>query len=126
MYAVIQRWGSYTRRKGETEEAKKYLRKAISRLTKDYTRPRDCEPLYHLGVILQQEGDYKSAIDTLYRAAWDYEFRSASYFHLARLYSKQEKYADALEAVDQSLLVNAVNINALCLKASLLSADRKP
>ena len=112
--------GIIHKEKGETEEAKKYLRKAISRLTKDYTRPRDCEPLFHLGVILQHEGDYVSAIDTLYRAAWDYEFRSASYFHLAQLYSKQEKYTDAIESVDQSLLVNAMNINALCLKASLL------
>ena len=112
--------GIIHKEKGETGEAKKYLRKAISRLTRDYTRPRDCEPLYHLGVILKNEGSYEAAIDTLYRAAWDYEFRSASYFQLAQLLSLQGKHNEALEAVEESLLVNAMNINALCLKTSLL------
>jgi tetratricopeptide (TPR) repeat protein len=111
--------GIIHKEKGENELAKKYLRTAISRLTKDYTRPRDCEPLYHLGVILQHEGSFDSAIDTLYRAAWDYAFRSAAYFHLAQLFSLQGKYDEAMEAVDQSLAVNAMNINALCLKTSL-------
>ena len=112
--------GIIHKERGETDKAKKYLRNAISRLTKDYTRPRDCEPLFHLGVILKNEGSYESAIDTLFRAAWDYEFRSASYFQLAQLYSIQEKYKKALETVEQSLLVNAMNLNALCLKTSLL------
>lgn len=112
--------GIIHKERGEMEEAKKYLRNAISRLTKDYTRPRDCEPLYHLGVILKNEGSYESAIDTLYRAAWDYEFRSASYFQLAQLFSLQGNYPGALDAVDESILVNAMNINALSLKTSLL------
>ncbi len=112
--------GIIHKERGETDEAKKYLRNAISRLTKDYTRPRDCEPLFHLGVILKNEGSYESAIDTLFRAAWDYEFRSASYFQLAQLYSILGKYNEALETVEQSLLVNAMNLNALCLKTSLL------
>jgi tetratricopeptide (TPR) repeat protein len=112
--------GIIHKERGEMEEAKKYLRNAISRLTKDYTRPRDCEPLYHLGVILSKEGSYESAIDTLYRAAWDYEYRSASYFQLARIFSLQEKTTYALEAVNESILTNSMNINALSLKSSLL------
>jgi tetratricopeptide (TPR) repeat protein len=112
--------GIIHKERGEMDEAKKYLRNAISRLTRDYTRPRDCEPLYHLGVILKQEGSHASAIDTLYRAAWDYGFRSAAYFQLAQIYTLQGKYHDALEAVDESLLANALNINTLCLRTSLL------
>jgi tetratricopeptide (TPR) repeat protein len=111
--------GIIHKERGEMESAKKYLRTAISRLTKDYTRPRDCEPLYHLGVILKQEGSHASAMDTLYRAAWDYDFRSAANFQLAQLHSLQGNYAGALEAVEEALLVNRMNINALCLKASL-------
>ncbi len=118
--------GIIHKERGEMEEAKKYLRNAISRLTKDYTRPRDCEPLYHLGVILKNEGSYESAIDTLYRAAWDYEFRSASYFQLAQIFSLQGKTTDALDAVDESILVNAMNINALSLKTSLLRRMNQP
>jgi tetratricopeptide (TPR) repeat protein len=118
--------GIIHKERGEMEEAKKYLRNAISRLTRDYTRPRDCEPLYHLGVILKTEGNYESAIDTLYRAAWDYDFRSASYFQLARIFSLQGYYADALDAVDESILVNAMNINALSLRTTLLRRLNQP
>jgi tetratricopeptide (TPR) repeat protein len=118
--------GIIHKERGEMGEAKQYLRKAIMRLTWDYTRPRDCEALYHLGVILNQEGNFDAAIDTLYRAAWDLDFRSASYFQLARLYSVQERYPDALEAAEQSLLVNAMNLDARCLKASLLRRTGKP
>jgi len=118
--------GIIHKERGEMEEAKFYLRKAISRLTKDYTRPRDCEPLYHLGVILKNEGNYESAIDTLYRAAWDYEFRSASYLHLAQVFSLQGNFTDALDAVNESILVNAMNINALSLRATLLRRLNQP
>lgn len=105
---------------GDFESAKFYYRQAITRLTANYTRPRDCEPLFHLGVILKQEGKLQAAIDTLYRAAWDYEFRSAAYLQLAQIYSQQKEYETALEAVDNALLVNSSNLNALSLKTSLL------
>lgn len=45
--------GSYYRMRGEYDKAAKYLRTAIRRLTKDYTRPKDVEALYNLGLILQ-------------------------------------------------------------------------
>jgi tetratricopeptide (TPR) repeat protein len=106
--------------KGEYEVAKKHFRNAISRITKNYTRPRDCEPLYHLGVLLQKQGHYESAIDTLYRAAWDHEFSSPAYFHIAQIYSIRHQYDLALDALNHSLNTNAMNINALCLKTSLL------
>jgi len=106
--------------KGEYEVAKDYFRRAVYRITKDYTRPRECEPLYHLGVILKKQAKYESAIDTLYRAAWDYEFSSPAYFNLAQIFSIKHKYDLALDALNSSLNTNAININALCLKASLL------
>jgi len=102
------------------ESAKSYYRMAISRLTDNWTRPRDCEPLYHMGVILKHEGKYSAAIDTLYRSAWDYKFRSAAYFQLAQIYTIQEDYHAALDAVQNSLVVNGYNVNALKLKTSLL------
>ncbi|MEN8228895.1 MAG: DUF5107 domain-containing protein [Bacteroidota bacterium] len=105
---------------GDFESAKFHYRKAISRITANYTRPRNCEPLYHLGVILKQEGKLRAAIDTLYRAAWDYEFRSAAYFQLAQIHTIRHDYVSALDAVDNSLVINGFNLNALSLKTSLL------
>ncbi|MQY78326.1 MAG: DUF5107 domain-containing protein, partial [Bacteroidetes bacterium] len=112
--------GIISQEKGDYETAKFYYRQAISRITANYTRPRNCEPLYRLGVILKQEDMFKAAIDTLFRAAWDYEFRSAAYFQLAQIYTMQQDYAAALDAVDNSLVVNGYNLNALSLNTSLL------
>ncbi|KPK86944.1 MAG: hypothetical protein AMS27_03970 [Bacteroides sp. SM23_62_1] len=112
--------------KGEYEVAKDYFRNAISRITKDYTRPRECEPLYHLGVILKKQGNYEAAIDTLYRAAWDYQFSSPAYFHLAQIHSIRHEYDLALDALNNSLNNNAMNVNALCLKTSLLRLTGEP
>jgi len=92
--------GIIRQEEGDFESSKFHYRQAIARLTANYTRPRDCEPLFHLGVILKQEGKLQAAMDTLYRAAWDYD--------------------SALEAVGNALMVNAYNLNAMSLKASLL------
>ena len=112
--------GIISQEKGDYESAKHYYGQAKSRITANYTRPRNCEPLFHLGVIQKREGDYKAAMDNLYRAAWDYEFRSAAYFQLAQISTILEDYTSALDEVDNSLVVNGYNLNALSLKTSLL------
>lgn len=112
--------GLYYKNEGAYDSAKYYLRKAVSRLTKNYTRPRNCEPLYHLGCILQHQQKYESAFDTLYRSAWDYEFRAASYYKLAQIAMIRGETENALDLVESSLLVNNLNLRALNLKVSIL------
>jgi tetratricopeptide (TPR) repeat protein len=112
--------GIYYRERGNYDQAAMYLRKAIKRMTNDYTRPRDCEALYHLGLILKEQGNYKAATDTLYRAAWDYNFMSPSYYQLAQISVKGNKLRQALDEVSQSLNGNALNLNALNLKTTIL------
>jgi len=117
--------GIIRKERGDYQEAATYFRRAILRIAKDYTRPRNCEPFYHLGVILKDQGAYEAAIDTLYRSAWDYEFSSAAYFKLAEIYSIQQNYEEALKMTFASLEINSLNINALCLKTSLLRRTEK-
>jgi len=112
--------GIYLREAGEYDKAAVHLRRAIRRLTNDYTRPRDCEALYHLGLILKELGKEDAAIDTLYRAAWDYTFASAAYFQLAQISVKQQHYELALQELSASLETNVHNLNALNLQTSLL------
>lgn len=112
--------GLYFKNNGVYDSAKFHLRKAIYRLTNNYTRPRNCESLYHLGCILQHEKDYEAAFDTLYRAAWDYEFRAASYYRLAQIDMNLKNPANALELVESSLAVNHLNPRAMNLKTSIL------
>jgi len=112
--------GIYYKNRGDYKMAAGYLRKAIHRLTKDYTRPRDCEPLYHLGLILQKQEKFNDAIDTLYRSLWDYEYRSAAYYHLAQIACLKKDLRQALEHLDNSLITNSQNISSLNLKCSTL------
>ena len=108
------------KKRGMEEKAAKHFRQAIQRLTKDYTRPRDCEALYQLGLILKNQGKYAAAYDTLYRALWDYEFRGAAYYQLAQIDAIQGNFQQALEHVKQSLYMNAQNTEALGLKSAIL------
>ncbi|MGE5420106.1 MAG: tetratricopeptide repeat protein, partial [Chloroflexota bacterium] len=105
---------------GEYEIARKYFTTAINRLTKDYTRPSNCEPLYLQGLTLKALGLYDEAIDTLYRATWDQAWHSAAYIELARIYCLRGETAKALSQVNESLSTNSGNNAAINLKATLL------
>jgi tetratricopeptide (TPR) repeat protein len=105
---------------GDYERARTFFSKAISRLTNDYTRPSSCEALYLQGLTLKALGLYDEAIDTLYRATWDYAWHSAAYLELARISSARHEYKKALEQVEESLSTNSGNNSALCLKAAIL------
>lgn len=112
--------GNIHLKNGEFEQAQKYFRTAIRRLTKDYTRPSNCEALYLQGLTLKALERYEDAIDTLYRATWDYAFHSAAYLELARISCLRREYQIALEQVDQSLSTNTRNNSAIHLKAAIL------
>ena len=114
--------GSYYRMRGEYDKAAKYLRTAIRRLTKDYTRPKDVEALYNLGLILQIQGKREAAYDTLYRATWNYTYNSAANTQLARMYSEEKRWGMALERLDEAIAYNGRNYTALNLKGSVLKS----
>jgi len=107
-------------KKADYVHAKEYLRTAIKRLTKNYTRPESCEALYLLGLALKETGEYESAIDTLNRAAWDYTFTAAAYTELAKINYLKRNYTTALENINRSLASYQLNNTALCIKANVL------
>ncbi|GHU67289.1 hypothetical protein FACS189413_01780 [Bacteroidia bacterium] len=117
--------GIWYRLRGENEKAKMHLRTAIKRQTKDYTRPKECEAMYNLGLILKSEGRFEAAIDTLYRAVWSYEFNSAANYQLAQLYASVRDYNSALERLNEAIVYNGNNFNALNLKATILRHQGK-
>lgn len=104
---------------GEYTIARKYFATAIKRLTRDFTRPSNCEALYLQGITLQSLGLYEEAIDTLYRATWDQAWYSAAYLELARISCIQGNFTKALDQVNQSLSTNDCNNSAITLKASI-------
>ena len=59
-------------------EAEQHFRKALERLTTNYTSPKDGEPYYYLGTALKAQGKSKEAADALYRATWSEAWRAPS------------------------------------------------
>lgn len=112
--------GIYWRQAGNPDKAKGYLRTAIRRQTAHYTRPSDGEAMYNLGLVLKEEGRYDDAVDTLYRAAWDYAYASPSYCRLAQISSLRGNDARALEEARMAVSYNGMNVDAKNLLVSLL------
>jgi tetratricopeptide (TPR) repeat protein len=102
------------------KEAELKLRKAVERISAEYTRPANAEAYYHLGLALRAQGRFEEAYDAFYRATWDYAFHSAAYYQLAELSCKKRDFVCALEHLDRSLSTNALNTKALGVKAAVL------
>lgn len=112
--------GNICLKNGDYVTARGYFSRAVKRLTKDYTRPSTCEALYLQGLTLKALGLYDEAVDTLYRATWDYACHSAAYLELARISASRNDLNKALEQVNESLSTNSRNNSAICLKSSIL------
>lgn len=108
------------------EKAEEHLRRAVARLSVDYTRLIDTGALYHLGVALRAQGKLDEAYKVFSRAKWDYAFHSPAQYQLAELSCRKGDFATALEQIEQSLSTNALDNRARNLKAALLRRTGKP
>ena len=102
------------------EKAEGYFRKAVERVTMRYTRPRDCESLYYLGLTLRRMGRTKEAYDWLYDASWDADWHTASYLQLAQIDCENGDFETALDHINRSISTNTENLVALNLKGMIL------
>ena len=107
------------------EEAEKHLRTAVDRITSNYTRPKDSEGLYYLGIALRAQGKIDSAYDYFYNASWNYAWNSAAYYQLAEIDCQRGDFEKALDHLNRSLLTDYNNLNALNLKAIVLRKMNK-
>ncbi len=102
------------------KDAEQRFRKALMRLTYDYTTPRDGEPYYYLGLALKALGRNDEAFDAFYKSIWSAAWRAAGYYSLAEIACMRGDMVGALDFVDRSLEANGLNIRALNLKAAVL------
>jgi tetratricopeptide (TPR) repeat protein len=112
--------GSLAEKAGKYEEAAVYYRNSIQRITGNYTRPRDCEALFRLGVVLKKLKKYDSAVDTLYRATWDHAWYAPAYYELAEISVLQGRFEEALEQLNLSITQNDINPKTHALKSAVL------
>ncbi|MCW5963384.1 MAG: DUF5107 domain-containing protein [Bryobacterales bacterium] len=107
-------------RKARYPEAEAHLRRAVARVTTDYTSPRDGESVYYLGATLQAMGNTQEAEVWLNKARWNFAWKSAAYFALAQIATGRGELTQALNLVSLSTESNALNLRAQNLKAALL------
>jgi tetratricopeptide (TPR) repeat protein len=102
------------------DEAEHHLKRAIGRISADYTRPGSTEALYQLGISLRAQEKFDEAYEMFYRATWDYEFFSAAYLQLAEISCIRRNFDLALEQVEHSLSTNNQNVKAQNLRSLIL------
>jgi tetratricopeptide (TPR) repeat protein len=105
--------------------AEKYLRIATERVRMNYTRPKDCEPLYYLGITLRALGRINEAYDILYDATWGAAWHTAAYYQLAEIDCQRQDWEVALDHINRSLTTNSRNMRALNLKGIILRKTDK-
>ncbi|HYW78236.1 MAG TPA: tetratricopeptide repeat protein, partial [Thermoguttaceae bacterium] len=107
-------------KKGLYTEAETYLKTAIRRLSAEYTRPRNTEAVYQLGLALRAQHKDDEAYAAFYRATWDQAFHTAAYYQLAEISASRGDYPQALDQVDRALSTAALDTKGLGLKAGIL------
>ncbi len=105
--------------KGDLEKAEHHLRAALDRLTSRNLNPFSGEAHYYLGLTLLASGKPEEAYDALYKATWDYAWKSASFYQLALVDTRQKHYHKALQHLDDALKTNSEHSKARCLKAAI-------
>ncbi len=107
-------------RQAKFGEAEALLRRAVARTTRNYTRAKDAEPHYYLGVVLNAQGKLKEAEDELWKAVWRDGFQRAAYIELAKMSCARGDFEQALERIDCALDVAGRSSKAHTLKAYIL------
>ncbi len=119
-YRCNTRVGIYYLQRGQYELAGKHLKAAVEKITRNYTRPKDCEALYFLGLTMRKQGHLKEAYDYLYRATWSAASHMQAYYALAELDCIKGDFKTALEHIERSISTNTNNIKALNLRSLIL------
>jgi len=125
-YRVNTAMGLLYIRRGMFDKAEKYLQTAVDRITSNYTKPRDGEAYYYLGVCQRFQGKEKEAYKNLYQATWSYAFYSAAFFQLSQIDCGRGNYSLALENIDRSISTNTNNTKAQNLKSAILRKLANP
>jgi tetratricopeptide (TPR) repeat protein len=107
-------------KRGEFNEAEKFFRKAIERLTQRNANPYDGEAYYNLGLCLRHLGRDEEAYGAFYKSVWNQAWQSAGYHALAELDCKRAKWLTALEHLGNSLRLNTDNLRARNLQVLVL------
>jgi tetratricopeptide (TPR) repeat protein len=109
----------YSKRK-MWKEAEKHLLTAVDRITMMYTRPKDSEALYYLGLVQRELNKKKEAYDKFYDASWNVGWYTQSYHQLAEMDCEAGDFEKALEHINRALSTDVNNQKTRGLKVVVL------
>ena len=112
--------GLWLLQRGKFQEGESYFRKAIETLIERNPNPINGEPFYNLGLALRLQDRDQEAYDVFYKSVWNDAYMATGYFQLAQLECRQQKWDQALEVIDRSLIKNWHNHKARHVKVSIL------
>lgn len=104
-------------RRGQLEDARELLNRALKRLTFRNPNPYDSEAYYRLGLVLRDLGEIDSALAAFRKAAWDSRWKVTALLQAARLELLVGKPELALGEMDECQRVDANNQQAAVLRA---------
>ncbi|MDU0352770.1 DUF5107 domain-containing protein [Paraglaciecola aquimarina] len=114
---------AYGKRKlstGQFSAAIKHLSVAVKRITGLHPNPSTGEAHYFLGLAYRFQHQFDLAYNAFYKATWNSAWRSAAFYELACIDSRNKNFAEALNHCEQSLTTNTRNNKAVVLKAIML------
>lgn len=121
-------YGMLLFKKGYIKESEHYFRTAIEKQTRSNPNFISGEAQYNLGLSLFYQDRLDEAFDCFYKAVWSNDTQANAYYFMALIKSKQKDYEKALEFINNALVYNSQNFNALNLKSILqreLGIDNK-
>ena len=128
----LNQTGLWYLRRGRFDKAEPYLRKAVKIWQKRNPNPYDGEAIFNLALCLKYQGaaqivNSKSsnsklieAYELFWKSTWNKAWADAGYFEAACISVSQERYEDALDELNRSLIFNSCNHKARALKAVVL------
>ena len=105
--------------KGDYVSARRYLEAAIAKLKMRNDNPADTEAIYHMARLERLEGHLDKAYDLFWDAAWQYGWRSPSYYEIACIDLCRGNKALAMEHLELALETNARHFAARAILAYL-------
>ena len=105
--------------KGDYVSARRYLAAAIAKLKMRNDNPADTEAIYHMARLERLEGHLDKAYDLFWDAAWQYGWRSPSYYEIACIDLCRGNKALAMEHLELALETNARHFAARAILAYL-------
>lgn len=107
-------------KRGLLDTAASTFSNAIELLTSYHPNPQTGEAHYYAGLARLLQEQPEKAYPLLYKATWNYAWRSAGYYLLATIDCRNEEYETALNHLEASLDTNRQNNKAHILKAIVL------